>query len=898
MSLQVQQAIEAGQACEKAGDLAGAEKFFLQALGKRKKSPALHIRVARLYMRQARWQQALPHYQTACQLSPEQARFHLELARCATQLQQHELALEHFQNAIALAPDEAEAYYSLALLLEELKQQDGAQIIYQQASAAFAIAERTGRPFSLLHWARALERTGFCWDSFLLLLDKWPSAPSTAQISYFLQLMQRLSEACMVDKLLAQLEQRGWLDAPAEWLQPALLKLALTFSCFEPAILRLMTALQQKPHLPVATEALLLDLWFAWQGMTPEMLSRAIRLLEKPKGYSRGRALNLASALFQINDISRLNQLCQRYPELLEACGDNLGVAMVVANSRCGGEKEELARRSLQAYEQLRKESLAFWNGFAKDEESLAVVGNAAGELGRGRGVVIDRHRNVVRFNHFSLADDYVADYGRRTTIHVRPVALRWRHGAEEGRYVTPDDAKVILLSNFRLLERCNQWQNIVKLQASGKQVICFPAELQQQLLQHLGRLPSAGMTLIGAIKKYAQPGKAVNYFGFAFTDQLQPQHPAHYLLKGQPEAKHGWQKEADYFTELTGIKLPVPVNEAKLPVCLLGDNAARDAGCAAAIRYLKQELAPVSIPESHDYQLLLVNGGDALHHDSPLFQQQMLKIASAIGRRKKVALINTIWQANSGFFDFMLPYIDYIAVRDKLSQQELAEQHKVTSHLYLDLAYWQEINEAVGALDFAQQIVVTDYQQRESGDYIRIREPSLGNAPVVDLRTLEWSTLVKSLRTASLLVTGRWHGVIAACRAGIPFVAMKGETHELEGLIAMSGLPIPLCSSESELPDAISWALDHAEVYQQLFDFLQAQPRWQFAEVQSLLAAQAVVQNEQQHEQSILAGGEGVVAHELPSKEESQSGVEESSSPVNEEQTVPAGSLQMALVE
>ena len=50
-----------------------------------------------------------------------------------------------------------------------------------------------------------------------------------------------------------------------------MLKLALTFSCFEPAILRLMTALQQQPHLPVATEALLLDLWFAWQGMTPEM---------------------------------------------------------------------------------------------------------------------------------------------------------------------------------------------------------------------------------------------------------------------------------------------------------------------------------------------------------------------------------------------------------------------------------------------------------------------------------------------------------------------------------------------------------------------------------------------------------------------------------------------------
>lgn len=890
MSLQVQQAIDAGQACEKAGDLVGAEKYFLQAL-KKKKSSALYMRLARLYLRQEQWQQALPHFQAACQRSPERARYHLELARCATQLRQHELALEHFQIAIALAPDEAEAYYSLALLLEELNQQSGAQIIYQQASAAFAIAERTGRPFSLLHWARALERTGFCWDSFLLLLDKWPSAPSNAQISYFLQLMQRLSEACMVDKLLAQLERREWLESPAEWLQPALLKLALSFSCFEPAIIRLMMALQQKPHLPVTTEALLLDLWFAWQGMTPEMLSRSIRLLEKPRGYSRVRALNLATALFHNQDISRLNQLCQRYPELLDSCGDNLGVAMVVVNSRCGGEKEELASKTLQAYEQLRKESLGFWNGFAKDEESLAVVGNAASELGRGRGVVIDRHRNVVRFNHFSLAEEYVADYGRRTTIHVRPAALRWRHGEKEGRYATPDDAKVILLSNFRLLERCNQWQNIVKLQASGKQVICFPAEVQQLLLQQLGRLPSAGMTLISAAKKHAHPGKAVNYFGFAFTDQLQPQHPAHYALKGQPEAKHGWQKEAEYFTELTGIKLPVPVVEQKLPICLLGDVSARDSGSAAAIQYLQRELAPVARPEPHDYQLLLVNGGDALHHDSPLFQQQMLKIASAIGRRKKVALINTLWQANSGFFDFLLPYIDYIAVRDKLSQQELSEQHKVSSRLYLDLAYWQGINEAVGALDFAQQIVVTDYQQRESGDYIRIREPSLLNAPVVDLRMLEWSTLVKSLRTASLLVTGRWHGVFAACLAGIPFVAIKGETHELEGLIAMSGLPIPVCSSEEALPDAIAWAKAHPEVYQQLFDFLQAQPRWQFAEVLSQISEPEV-------QPEVVVGDAAMAPEPEVVKTGPQSATEEAPSPVDESQTVSVREPQMALAD
>ena len=835
MKSQAQQAMDAGLLCEKSGNFAEAEQHYLSALRKKKNALA-HIRLGRLYVKQQAWAQGLPHFVAACELAPERARYHFELARCAEQVGDSELALEHFQKAIALAPEEGETYFALAGLLERLHHADAARVIYQQATAAYAIAERTERHFSLLNWAKALEQTGFGWDAMLLLLDKWPATPGKNDISCFLHLLQRLGEEYQIERLMAELGQRGWLEAPAEWLQPALLKLALTFTCFEPGIVQLMTRLQQQPHLPVATEALLLELLFVWQGMTPELLSRAIRLLDKPRGYSRLRALNLATWLFHINDISRLNSLCQRYPELLEFHAENLGVALVTVNRRVGGEKEEQAQRALKAFELLKKESSAFWISLVKDEESLAVVGNSACESGRGRGASIDRHRNVVRFNQFSVAPEFAPDYGRRTTIHVRPASARQRNMADETFFSTPDDAKVIVLSSFRLFERSNQWQQIARMQESGKQVVCFPAEVQQKLLQQLGRQPSSGLTMIEALRKHAPAGKTINYFGFAFTDQLQPESRAHYFAKTRPLGKHGWLKEAEYFTQLTGVKLPTVAQEQRLPLCLLGDHSTLHAGSAAVVSYLKQELAQVAYPERHDYQLLLVNGEDTLHHDGRYFQYKLLMMASAIGRRKKVALINALWQANSSFFDFMLPYVDYMAVRDPLSQKELQEQHGVASRLYLDLAYWQEINEDVGALDVKQAVVTTDYQKRDDGQFVRFTQPQLARVPFMDLRTLEWSTLVKTLRTASLLVTGRLHGALAACRARIPFIAIKGNTHELDGFIAMSGLPIPLCSSEEEIPKAIEWALANQDVYQRLFDYLDSLPRWQFAEVTDLL--------------------------------------------------------------
>jgi hypothetical protein len=80
---------------------------------------------------------------------------------------------------------------------------------------------------------------------------------------------------------------------------------------------------------------------------------------------------------------------------------------------------------------------------------------------------------------------------------------------------------------------------------------------------------------------------------------------------------------------------------------------------------------------------------------------------------------------------------------------------------------------------------------------------------------------------TASLLVTGRHHGVCAAIRARVPFVAMPGNSHKIEVLIASANIPIPLVRSSDEIPAAIAEVPSREPLYRELFDWAEAQPRW-----------------------------------------------------------------------
>lgn len=260
----------------------------------------------------------------------------------------------------------------------------------------------------------------------------------------------------------------------------------------------------------------------------------------------------------------------------------------------------------------------------------------------------------------------------------------------------------------------------------------------------------------------------------------------------------------------------------------LAGDHTAYHCGSAAAFAALRCALSRRGVlVEDDDYDELYVNGEGSMHHDSSAMGDKMKVLRQAIDSGRPAHLINSIWQQNGGAFNDVLKGLTSICVREPLSQRDLAARHGVQSEWRLDASFHGEIDAAAPAEDWSGRIVVTDFFSQEHNVWVRVTRGPAERGQYVDMRELSWSSLVASLATARMLMTGRHHGVYAACKAHVPFVAVRSNTHKIDGLIAASGLPIPVAETLREVGDGVTWAKANRVVYDDLFDWMAQQPAW-----------------------------------------------------------------------
>lgn len=276
-----------------------------------------------------------------------------------------------------------------------------------------------------------------------------------------------------------------------------------------------------------------------------------------------------------------------------------------------------------------------------------------------------------------------------------------------------------------------------------------------------------------------------------------------------------------------------VSPDQNKPRIKLLGDHSDYHAGCTAVIDCLKKTIKPLGrVTDGQEYDCLVVNGEGSMHHDSKNFKWKMAALAEAVAAQKPAYLINTVWQANSNEFDETLRALRGITVREQASHDDLLHRHNIESVVRLDVSYWAEVEESARYVDWKNSVVVGDFYSREFGNFVRWTGGPLLRHPYIDMSGQGWSSLVKGLRTASLFVTGRHHGVFAACRARTPFVSMPGNTHKIEGMVKMSGLPIPICESPKDLGAAIKWAKKNKSVYDDFFGWMDEQPKFSLKDI------------------------------------------------------------------
>ena len=86
-----------------------------------------------------------------------------------------------------------------------------------------------------------------------------------------------------------------------------------------------------------------------------------------------------------------------------------------------------------------------------------------------------------------------------------------------------------------------------------------------------------------------------------------------------------------------------------------------------------------------------------------------------------------------------------------------------------------------------------------------------------------EWQDYLNALSTARILVTGYHHEVIAACKLKIPFIAYRGSTDKVLGIIKRAGADIKVAQTPDELKANLNEPINVDE-YTKLFSYLEQQ--------------------------------------------------------------------------
>lgn len=263
----------------------------------------------------------------------------------------------------------------------------------------------------------------------------------------------------------------------------------------------------------------------------------------------------------------------------------------------------------------------------------------------------------------------------------------------------------------------------------------------------------------------------------------------------------------------------------------LFGDHSTFHCGSQAVVDVLRSQYRQHCWvgADDPDYDALIVNGEGTLHHSAsshrPAAIEKMNALRLAIDQGKPAALVNTVWQDMVHDFDDMLPSLAFISAREKLSAAELLERHGVSALVCPDLSYFHPIDEDGEAPDWSGQNVVTDFYSKDFQAWVRPTSGKLFGMTYVDMRSLSWSQLVRGLRSARLLVSGRHHAIYAAAKAGIPFVAVTSNSHKIEGLIQSSGAGITVHKRLPNPKKAVALALDgEADQYEKLYSWMRLQ--------------------------------------------------------------------------
>ncbi len=176
---------------------------------------------------------------------------------------------------------------------------------------------------------------------------------------------------------------------------------------------------------------------------------------------------------------------------------------------------------------------------------TVAIVGNAAVEVGGDKGREIDAHDLVVRFNNFSLEERFRRDYGSKTHLWVRSPSIK------EVKYRRIHGLECVLISGYPVVHKPTMmWRWLDQLVADQLCFAFFSQDTYHELCKRLSAPPSAGMQFIYSLFKMRNDMQRVSVYGFDFNQSVSYQ----YYSRAKASNRHNWSLEYKLFREIAEV--------------------------------------------------------------------------------------------------------------------------------------------------------------------------------------------------------------------------------------------------------------------------------------------------------------------------------------------------------
>jgi len=231
-----------------------------------------------------------------------------------------------------------------------------------------------------------------------------------------------------------------------------------------------------------------------------------------------------------------------------------------------------------------------------------------------------------------------------------------------------------------------------------------------------------------------------------------------------------------------------------------------------------------IEITNINNADIVILNGEGTMHSSKPraIHLLKVLEYAQNIG--KSTIICNTSWFNMTREYDHVLRKLDQFTVREILSKKELASKHNIIPEIALDLSYHIQSNIVRNE---SIRFLKTDFYSNEFNCFVIPNGGNLEYIEFFNMKKHNWQETLQKFSSTKVLLTGRYHGLIASIKVKTRFITYPGNTKKIEGLLNWFGNDTALVNDYKMILSNVKSSHRNLNYYNDLFEWADNLKQW-----------------------------------------------------------------------